>query len=117
MFTYGWERADVAIPPGSTTVEIDLTATAEASDVVRLVHRGLDDLAAGAHAGGWTHYLDRLRRRAEGSILGTDPFGDSARADTSGASPMSGPMLRGEARFWDLAAPLLGAAGCDVVRR
>lgn len=24
MFTYGWDRDDVAIPPGSTTVEIDL---------------------------------------------------------------------------------------------
>ena len=26
VFTYGWERAEVQIPPGSTTVEIDLTA-------------------------------------------------------------------------------------------
>jgi len=25
VFTYGWERADVAIPPGSTTVEITLS--------------------------------------------------------------------------------------------
>ena len=29
VFTYGWERADVEIPPGSTTVEIDLTATTD----------------------------------------------------------------------------------------
>ena len=48
-------NADVAIPPGSTTVEIDLTATTETTTVLRLVHRGLDDLAAGAHHGGWTH--------------------------------------------------------------
>jgi uncharacterized protein YndB with AHSA1/START domain len=74
VFTYGWERAEVEIPPGSTTVEIDLTATTETTTVLRLVHRGLDDLAAGAHHGGWTHYLDRLRRRAEGSALGPDPF-------------------------------------------
>lgn len=74
MFTYGWERSEVEIPPGSTTVEIDLAATAETSTRLRLVHRGLDDLAAGAHHGGWTHYLDRLRQRAEGSEPGPDPF-------------------------------------------
>jgi hypothetical protein len=82
VFTYGWERTDVEIPPGSTTVEIDLTATRETTTLLRLVHRGLDDLAAGAHHGGRTHYLDRLRRRAEGST-----------------------------RFWDLAQPLLGRPG------
>ena len=72
VFTYGWERAEVEIPPGSTTVEIDLTPTSETSTVLRLVHRGLDDLAAGAHNGGWAHYLARLRRRAEGSPVGSD---------------------------------------------
>ena len=34
-----------------------------------------------------------------------------ARADTGGASPMSDAMLPGEARFWDLATPLLGRPG------
>lgn len=72
VFTYGWERPEVEIPPGSTTVEIDLTPTDSATTVLRLVHHGLDDLAAGAHHGGWTHYLDRLRRRAEGAIVGPD---------------------------------------------
>ena len=33
---------------------------------LRLVHRGLADRAADAHQGGWGHYLDRLRRTAEG---------------------------------------------------
>ena len=42
--------------------------------LLRLVHRGLDDLAAGAHHGGWLHYLDRLRQRAAGSEPGPDPF-------------------------------------------
>jgi uncharacterized protein YndB with AHSA1/START domain len=31
VFTYGWERAEVQIPPGSTTVEIDLTARPDGS--------------------------------------------------------------------------------------
>jgi uncharacterized protein YndB with AHSA1/START domain len=74
VFTYGWERADVEIPPGSTTVEIDLVPTSDAVTVLRLVHRGLDDLAADAHHSGWSHYLDRLRRRAEGADVGPDPF-------------------------------------------
>lgn len=40
VFTYGWERPKVEIPPGSTTVEIDLVPLAEGT-AVRLVHRGL----------------------------------------------------------------------------
>ncbi|OBG35182.1 SRPBCC domain-containing protein [Mycobacterium sp. E3198] len=76
VFTYGWERADVGIPPGSTTVEIDLTSQADGTTLVKLVHRGLDDGAARAHDGGWTHYLDRLRRNAEGDDVGADPWAD-----------------------------------------
>jgi uncharacterized protein YndB with AHSA1/START domain len=76
VFTYGWERAAVQIPPGSTTVEIDLVPRAGGSTLLRLVHRGLDDLAADAHAGGWSHYLDRLRGTAEGTPPGPDPFAD-----------------------------------------
>ena len=74
VFTYGWERADIEIPPGSTTVEIDLTPTSDTTTLLRLVHRGLDDLAAGAHHGGWLHYLDRLRQRAESAEPSPDPF-------------------------------------------
>ncbi len=74
VFTYGWERAEVEIPPGSTTVEIDLTAQPDGSTHLRLVHRGLDDAAAHAHEGGWGHYLDRLRRAAEGEPVGPDPW-------------------------------------------
>jgi uncharacterized protein YndB with AHSA1/START domain len=74
VFTYGWEQVDVGIPPGSTTVEIDLTPVGDDSTRLRLVHRGLDEPAADAHAGGWTHYLDRLRHAAEGDIPGPDPW-------------------------------------------
>ena len=76
VFTYGWERAEVGIPPGSTTVEIDLEPRPDGTTVLTLVHRGLDDLAADAHAGGWAHYLDRLRRAAAGDPPGPDPFAD-----------------------------------------
>jgi uncharacterized protein YndB with AHSA1/START domain len=76
VFTYGWERAEVQIAPGSTTVEIDLLPRADGSTLLRLVHRGLDDLAADAHDGGWSHYLGRLRSCAEGTPPGPDPFAD-----------------------------------------
>ena len=75
VFTYGWERVDVGIPPGSTTVEIDLVET-NGSTTLRLVHRGLAPPAADAHAVGWRHYLDRLAARAEGGDPGPDPWAD-----------------------------------------
>ena len=76
VFTYGWERPEVQIPPGSTTVEIDLLPQPDGSTVLKLIHRGLDDLAADAHPGGWSHYLARLRATAEGTPPGPDPFID-----------------------------------------
>jgi uncharacterized protein YndB with AHSA1/START domain len=75
VFTYGWERSEVDIAPGSTTVEIDLVAREDGSTLLTLVHRGLEDRAADAHEGGWRHYLDRLRRTAEGQDVGPDPWG------------------------------------------
>jgi hypothetical protein len=39
-----------------------------------VVYRGLDGPMAGAHEGGWRHYLDRLRRAAVGDDPGPDPF-------------------------------------------
>jgi uncharacterized protein YndB with AHSA1/START domain len=76
VFTYGWERANVEIPPGSTSVQIDLIAQPDGSTLVTLVHRGLEDRAADAHQGGWAHYLDRLRRAAQGQEVGPDPWAE-----------------------------------------
>jgi uncharacterized protein YndB with AHSA1/START domain len=76
VFTYGWERSEVEIPPGSTTVEIHLAARDDGSTLLTLEHRGLEDGAADAHQGGWRRYLDRLRRTAEGEDVGTDPWVD-----------------------------------------
>lgn len=74
VFTYGWERPDVEIPPGSTTVEIDLVTQDDGGTLVTLIHRGLENRAADAHGAGWAHYLDRLRRTAEGERVGPDPW-------------------------------------------
>ena len=52
VFTYGWQRAEVQIPPGSTTVEVDLVTQDDGATLLTLVHRGLEDGAADAHQGG-----------------------------------------------------------------
>jgi len=61
---------------GGPPAEIDLTAQPHGSTHLRLVHRGLEDAAADAHQRGWAHYLDRLRRTAEGEAVGVDPWAD-----------------------------------------
>jgi uncharacterized protein YndB with AHSA1/START domain len=73
VFTYGWERADVGIPPGSTIVEIDLVER-DGVTTLLLAHRGLSTPAVDAHAIGWRHYLARLAVRAEGGDPGPDPW-------------------------------------------
>jgi uncharacterized protein YndB with AHSA1/START domain len=73
VFTFGWERADVEVPPGSTTVEIDLRPLNGGTEL-RLVHRGLPGPMADAHMGGWVNYLDRLAAVAEGREPGPDPL-------------------------------------------
>ncbi|MGH9155074.1 MAG: SRPBCC family protein [Acidimicrobiales bacterium] len=71
VFTFGWERADVDVPPGSTTVEIDLLAK-DGGTELHLVHRGLAGPMAEAHTGGWNNYLDRLAAVAERRDPGPD---------------------------------------------
>jgi uncharacterized protein YndB with AHSA1/START domain len=73
VFTFGWDRPDVAVPPGSTTVEIDLRP-ARGGTQLRLVHRGLSGPMADAHGGGWSNYLARLAAVAEGRDPGPDPL-------------------------------------------
>jgi uncharacterized protein YndB with AHSA1/START domain len=73
VFTYGWERADVEVPPGSTTVEITLRPRGAGTEL-HLVHRGLPGPMADAHAGGWDNYLHRLAATAERGDPGPDPL-------------------------------------------
>lgn len=72
VFTWGWE-ASADVPPGSTTVEIDLHRDGDRTHV-RLRHRDLPDADAVAqHRIGWEHYLDRLVVAAAGGDPGPDP--------------------------------------------
>lgn len=71
VFTWGWENSP--IPPGSTTVEVDLTPDGDGT-LLRLRHRGLAGVTAEEHAMGWDHYLPRLAEIAAGGDPGADPW-------------------------------------------
>lgn len=75
VITWGWEGNEM-VPPGSSTVEIDLEPTGSGTRL-RLVHRGLPDGAATSHAEGWDYFLPRLEDVAEGrrprDASGADP--------------------------------------------
>ena len=74
VFTWGWEGHD-AVPPGSSTVEIDLTPDGDGT-LIRLTHRDLPPDALESHVAGWEHYLPRLATVTAGGDAGPDPFGE-----------------------------------------
>jgi len=53
VFTWGWEDPAIPVPPGSTTVAIDLEARGPDVTALRLVHSGLETAMRPLHAGGW----------------------------------------------------------------
>jgi len=70
VFTWGWVDHP-EIPPGSTTVEIELIGEGEGTRV-RLTHRGLPPAEVPIHTAGWEHYTTRLGEVAEGREPGPD---------------------------------------------
>jgi len=59
VMTWGWE-SNAAVPPGSTTVEITLTADG-GDTVLRLRHLGLpSDQEKQSHQAGWNQYTGKL---------------------------------------------------------
>jgi uncharacterized protein YndB with AHSA1/START domain len=73
VFTWGWEGDGSPVPPGSTTVVIELEPD-EDGTLVRLTHKDLaPPPVAEHHREGWELYLDRLRIRAEGGDPGPAP--------------------------------------------
>jgi uncharacterized protein YndB with AHSA1/START domain len=77
VFTWGWEKSgaeDNAVPPGSSTIEVDLRPEGDGTRL-RFVHRDLPNAqAAESHAHGWDHYLPRLEIAAAGGDPGEDPW-------------------------------------------
>lgn len=74
VFTWGFENSD-QLPAGSTVVEITLHAEGKGTRL-RLVHRDLPPESRPQHEYGWTHYLGRLNKVAEGIDVGADPLAD-----------------------------------------
>jgi uncharacterized protein YndB with AHSA1/START domain len=73
VFTWGWERPDSPVPPGSSTVAIDLQPERDGTRI-RLTHSGLPPDARDQHRGGWENYVTRLGAVAEGLVPGDDPM-------------------------------------------
>lgn len=77
-FTWGWDGND-GIPPGSSTVTVDLDAVDGGTELT-LTHSGLpDEEACRQHLQGWTHYLERLGAAGEGRPVDEDPMRDPAK--------------------------------------
>jgi uncharacterized protein YndB with AHSA1/START domain len=73
VFTFGWEGEGMPVPPGSTTVAIDLIPQ-DTSTLVRLTHSGLpSDEMRHAHVDGWGKYMPRLKAVGEGRDPGPEP--------------------------------------------
>jgi uncharacterized protein YndB with AHSA1/START domain len=79
VFTWGWEGDAPPVPPGSTTVVVELEPNG-AGTRLRLTHSGLESPpVAEQHREGWERYLERLEARAEGRDPGPDPALDATR--------------------------------------
>ena len=64
VFSWGWVDHQ-ELPPGSSTVEIELIPDAGGT-LIRLTHRGLPPDELEIHTAGWNRYLPRLGLAAEG---------------------------------------------------
>ena len=73
VFTWGWDGNE-GVPPGSSTIEIELSAEGDGTNL-RFVHKDLPNAeAVASHAHGWDHYLPRLETAAGGGDPGEDPW-------------------------------------------
>ncbi len=77
VFTWGWRNSS-DLPPGSTTVEVDLTPDGHGT-LLDFAHHGLTAGPEDRHAQGWDHYLRRLGLAAAGGDTGPDHFAELAR--------------------------------------
>lgn len=73
VYTWGWDGNE-GVPPGSSTIEVDLTGDGDRTTLC-FVHKDLPSAeAVASHAHGWDHYLPRLELAAAGRDPGDDPW-------------------------------------------
>jgi uncharacterized protein YndB with AHSA1/START domain len=75
VFTWGWEQGP-PVPPGSTTVAIELVPEDEGT-LIRLTHTDLPPDEIEIHRFGWEHYVSRLAAVTEGRGPGPNSLGGS----------------------------------------
>jgi uncharacterized protein YndB with AHSA1/START domain len=74
VVTWGWDSGAIPVPPGSSTVTVDLEEHPKGT-LVRLVHSDLAPEVRPLHAEGWSRFLPRLAA----VVAGRDPGEDHAR--------------------------------------
>ena len=79
IFTWGWEDPGSPLPPGSSTVEIELIEAPNGT-LLRLTHKGLPESEREIHRFGWENYAARLSAVEEGRDPGPDPMRASPSA-------------------------------------
>jgi uncharacterized protein YndB with AHSA1/START domain len=72
VFTWGWDSGVIPVPPGSSTVTVELLEH-PGGTLVRLVHSDLVPEARRLHAEGWSRFLPRLAAVVAGRDPGEDP--------------------------------------------
>jgi uncharacterized protein YndB with AHSA1/START domain len=72
VFGWGWDGND-DLPYDASTVTVTVEPT-DGGSRVTLVHEGLTEEQAKAHAEGWDHYLERLERVAATGDAGPDEW-------------------------------------------
>jgi uncharacterized protein YndB with AHSA1/START domain len=70
VFTWGWVDHP-GVPPGSSTVEIEISDE-DGGSRVTLTHRDLPDEEVATHTRGWERYLPRLAAVARGDQVEPD---------------------------------------------
>jgi uncharacterized protein YndB with AHSA1/START domain len=118
VFTWGYEKGNDAVPPGSSRVEVTLTDHPEGT-LLRLRHTGLPNIEqVQGHNGGWRHYLAVVASECAAEANAGVPqtvalwFEAWATADSNARGALLQRCLEDDAEFRDAFS---AAAGIDEI--